>query len=100
MLTEEEIKQIAHLARIQVSQTEVTEFNDSLNNIFGMIDQLQSVDTQGVEPMAHPSDAGQFLRADQVSETNQREAYQACAPRVSSQDDGQEGLYLVPKVID
>ncbi|MFX6258314.1 Asp-tRNA(Asn)/Glu-tRNA(Gln) amidotransferase subunit GatC, partial [Acinetobacter baumannii] len=67
---------------------------ETLNNILGLIDQMQAVDTSGVEPLAHPLEATQRLRPDAVTETDHRDAYQTIAPAV------EEGLYLVPKVIE
>ena len=87
-------KKIAHLARLGLTEADVPQTTDTLNNILGLIDAMQAVDTTGIEPLAHPLEATQRLRADVVTETNQREAYQAVAPAVES------GLYLVPKVIE
>jgi len=89
-----DIEKIARLARISVSEGEVDELTRRLGNILALVDQLQAVDTSGVAPMANPHDATQRLRADVVSETNQREAFQAIAPQTEA------GLYLVPKVIE
>ena len=90
----ETVERIAELARIQVPQEELAEVNRRLNEILGMIEQLQSVDTSGVIPMANPLDATQRLRSDDVIESDQSADFQAIAPNVD------EGLYLVPKVID
>lgn len=93
-LTAADVAKIAHLARLQLSTEEEGRVTDRLNDILGMIDRLQAVDTSGIEPMAHPMDATQPLREDVVSEVNQRDAYQAIAPATEA------GLYLVPKVIE
>lgn len=93
-LTTQQVAHIAHLARLQLAQDEQTRVTDSLNNILGLIDQLQSADTREVSPMAHPVDARQSLREDVVTESNQREAYQRIAPAV------QDGCYLVPRVVE
>ncbi len=93
-LTLEDINKIAHLARLGLSDDEKSRYNDSLNNIMGLIDELQAVNTTGIEPLAHSLDVTQPLRPDVVSEQNQREAYQKIAPAT------QDGLYLVPKVIE
>ena len=77
-----------------LNDTDLPQTTATLNSILGLIDAMQAVDTEGVEPLAHPLEATQRLRADVVSETNQREAYQAIAPAVEN------GLYLVPKVIE
>lgn len=93
-LTPEQVKRIAHLARIEVSEAEALTTQGHLNGIFELIEQMQAVDTRGVEPMAHAQDLNQRLRADMVSEGDRRAAYQAVAPETEA------GLYLVPKVIE
>lgn len=89
-----EIEKIARLARIRIEQADMDEVATRINAILSMVDTMQAVDTSGVEPMANPMDASQRLRADEVRETNQRERFQAIAPQ------SENGLYLVPKVID
>ncbi|WP_022954831.1 Asp-tRNA(Asn)/Glu-tRNA(Gln) amidotransferase subunit GatC [Perlucidibaca piscinae] len=93
-LTADQVGRIAHLARLQLPAGEQARVTDSLNNILGLIDQLQAADTTGIAPMAHPVDAVQPLRADEVSETDHRDAYQRIAPAV------QDGCYLVPRVVE
>lgn len=93
-LTPEQVKRIAHLARIEVSESEALTTQGHLNGIFELIEQMQAVDTAGVEPMAHAQDVCQRLRADAVSEADRSAAYQAVAPETEA------GLYLVPKVIE
>lgn len=93
-LTPEQVKRIAHLARIEVSESEALTTQGHLNGIFELIEQMQAVDTAGVEPMAHAQDVSQRLRPDAVSEVDRRAAYQAVAPETEA------GLYLVPKVIE
>jgi aspartyl-tRNA(Asn)/glutamyl-tRNA(Gln) amidotransferase subunit C len=93
-LTPEQVKRIAHLARIEVSEAEALTTQGHLNGIFELIEQMQAVDTRGVEPMAHAQDLSQRLREDVVSEDDRRAAYQAVAPETEA------GLYLVPKVIE
>ena len=93
-LERSDVEKIAHLARLGLNEAEIPQTTATLNNILGLIDAMQAVDTEGVEPLAHPLEATQRLRADQVTEQNQRDAYQAVAPAV------QDGLYLVPKVIE
>jgi aspartyl-tRNA(Asn)/glutamyl-tRNA(Gln) amidotransferase subunit C len=93
-LTLEQVKRIAHLARIEISDDEALTTQGHLNGIFQLIEQMQAVDTTGVEPMAHAQDVSQRLRDDAVSETDRRAAYQAVAPEIEG------GLYLVPKVIE
>ncbi len=93
-LTRSEVEKIAHLARLQIRDDEIPGLVDNLSRIIDFVDQLQAVDTEHVVPMAHPLDMAQRLRPDRVTESDQRERYQANAPRVES------GLYLVPKVIE
>lgn len=93
-LERSDVEKIAHLARLGLTEAEVPQTTDTLNNILGLIDAMQAVDTTGIEPLAHPLEATQRLRADVVTESNHREAYQAIAPAVEN------GLYLVPKVIE
>lgn len=89
-----DIQKIAHLARLEINQDVAIETAKSITEVLALVDQLQSVNTDGVMPMAHPLDAVQRLRADVVTETNTREQFQAIAPATEN------GLYLVPKVID
>ncbi len=93
-LTLEQVRRIAHLARLDVSDAEAQSTLVQLNGIFALIEQMQAVDTTGVEPMAHAQDLAQRLRVDRVTETDQRAAFQAVAPETEA------GLYLVPKVIE
>lgn len=93
-LTLEQVQRIAHLARIEVSETEAINTQNRLNGIFALIEEMQAVDTKGVEPMAHAQDLAQRLREDAVTEGDRRAAYQAIAPETEA------GLYLVPKVIE
>ena len=93
-IKQDEIEKIAELARIRIAEDQIGEVTQRITEILGMVDQLQAADTEGVEPMANPLDATQRLRADEVTEINQRDAFQAIAPAVEN------GLYLVPKVIE
>jgi aspartyl-tRNA(Asn)/glutamyl-tRNA(Gln) amidotransferase subunit C len=93
-LTLEQVQRIAHLARIEISDAEAQSTQGHLNGIFQLIEQMQAVDTRGVEPMAHAQDLSQRLRQDAVTEVDRRSAYQAVAPETEA------GLYLVPKVIE
>jgi len=97
-LSDDQVRRIARLARIEVRAEETKEVASRLNRVLGMIGEMSAVDTQGIEPMAHPLDAllpgGQRLRADEPTEGDKRELYQSVAPAV------QDGLYLVPKVIE
>ncbi len=93
-LSIEDVQRIATLARIELSERDIDHVSQELQGIFGLIEQMQAVDTAGVEPMAHAQDVVLRLRADAVSEDDRREAFQAVAPSVEA------GLYLVPKVIE
>ncbi|MEO8410989.1 MAG: Asp-tRNA(Asn)/Glu-tRNA(Gln) amidotransferase subunit GatC [Propionivibrio sp.] len=93
-LTLEQVQRVAHLARIEVSAAEAESTLGQLNEIFILIEQMQAVDTRGVEPMAHAQDVAQRLRTDRVTEENRRAEFQAVAPETEA------GLYLVPKVIE
>jgi aspartyl-tRNA(Asn)/glutamyl-tRNA(Gln) amidotransferase subunit C len=90
----EDIKKIAHLARLQVSENEAGKLCHDIGNILKLVDQLQSANTDNIEPMANPLDATQVLRADVVTETNTRDELQKISPLV------EDGLFLVPKVIE
>jgi len=89
-----EVEHIAHLARLGIDPGDIPEYARNLSNILAFVEQLNAVDTTGVEPLAHPLDATQRLRADEVTETNQRELFQEHAPLTEA------GLYLVPRVIE
>lgn len=89
-----DIEKLAKLARLEITQETIDETAKSITEVLALVDQLQSADTDNIQPMAHPLDAIQILRADEVSETNQREKLQNIAPET------EDGLYLVPKVID
>ncbi|HED52458.1 MAG TPA: Asp-tRNA(Asn)/Glu-tRNA(Gln) amidotransferase subunit GatC [Gammaproteobacteria bacterium] len=93
-LDQDTIRRIARLARLGVDEAENETYARSLSDIFAFVEQLNAVDTTGIEPMAHPLDASQRLRPDAVTEENQRDRFQQVAPRVES------GLYLVPRVIE
>jgi aspartyl-tRNA(Asn)/glutamyl-tRNA(Gln) amidotransferase subunit C len=93
-LTLSDVKRIALLARIEVTDAEAGHALGQLNDIFKLIEQLQSVDTSGVEPMSHPLGGSQRLREDMAGSTENREASMRNAPAQ------QDGLFLVPKVIE
>jgi len=93
-LTLSDVKRIAHLARIEVTAAEAGQALGQLNEIFKLIERLQSVDTSGIEPMSHPLGGSQRLRKDAASSTENREANMSNAPAQ------QDGLFLVPKVIE
>lgn len=94
-LTRRDVENIAHLARLQISEAELPVYVRSLSAILAFVEQLAAAPTEGVEPMAHPL-AGQVqrLREDQVTESDRRDRYLANAPAVEA------GLYLVPRVIE
>lgn len=89
-----DIEKLANLARLEISEDTVEETAKSITEVLALVDQLQAANTDGIAPMAHPLDAVQKLRADAVTEENQREALQAIAPAT------EDGLFLVPKVIE
>ena len=93
-LSNDQVGHIARLARIALSEAEIEATRDKLNGIFGLIEQMQAVDTAGVEPMSHPQELATRLRPDLVTETDRRDAFQKVAPQTEA------GLYLVPKVIE
>ena len=93
-LERSEVEKIAHLARLGLNENDLPRTTETLNNLLGLIDRMQAVDTTGIEPLAHPLETSQRLRADEVTERNQRDSYQAIAPAV------EDGLYLVPRVIE
>lgn len=93
-LTPDQLQRIARLARIDVAPEEVAGVTERLNRVLGLIDQLQAVETRGIEPMSHALDVVQRLRADEVTEPDRRGDFQSLAPAV------EDGLYLVPKVIE
>ena len=93
-LEPQDVRRAALLARLGLTDDEAAGYVDDLSRILEMVDRLQAVDTTGVAPLAHPLDATQRLRADEVTETDQRSRFQRCAPAV------EEGLYLVPRVVE
>ena len=93
-LNKQDVKKAADLARIAISDYEAEAALAPLEQVFTLIEQMQTQDTDGVEPMAHAQDISSRLREDTVTETNKREALQASAPAT------EKGLFLVPKVID
>ncbi len=93
-LTPEQVKKIAHLARLNLSEEDISPYTPQLSSILNYVDHMNEADTSKVEPEAHPLNMSQRLRPDRISETNQRELFQSIAP------DVKVGLYLVPKVIE
>ena len=93
-LKNEDVKNIAHLARLAIDDNQIEQYAQDLSSILDLVEQMNQVDTEGVQPMAHPTDAQQRLREDVITEPDQREKFQAIAPDVAN------GLYRVPKVIE
>ena len=93
-LDKQQVRKIAHLARLKIDEADIDNTASNLSSILHLVEQMGRVNTEGVTPMAHPFDAVQRLREDVVTETNQREAFQAIAPKV------EDGVYLVPRVIE
>lgn len=89
-----DVKRIAHLARIEIDDADAKTALQQLSGILGLIEEMQAVNTDGIEPMSHSQDVVQRLREDVVTESNQRALFQSIAPAVEN------GLYLVPKVIE
>lgn len=93
-LSTEDVKKIAHLARLAIREEDIPVYAKNLSNILSFVEQMNGIDTTGVVPMAHSQDASQRLRNDVVTEKNQRDHFQHIAPETES------GLYLVPKVVE
>ncbi len=93
-LQRQEVEKIAHLARIALSEQDIPEYTRNLSNILTLVEEMNTVNTNGITPMAHPLEAIARLRPDVVTEGNQRDHFQQIAPQVES------GFYLVPKVIE
>ncbi len=93
-LNNKTVHDIARLARLEIESTEVEKYRQELSNILDLVAQMEAVDTTDIKPMTHPFDATLRLRPDVVSEDNQRDKFQSIAPST------EDGLYLVPKVID
>ena len=93
-ITAEDINKIAYLARLGIDEDDINAYSKDLSGILDLVAQMNSVNTDAVLPMAHPMDQSQRLRADEVTEHDQHEYFQAQAPQVEA------GLYLVPKVIE
>lgn len=93
-LDKSDVEKIANLARLAIDESDIPHYAQDLNNIFGLVEELSNANTSNISPMAHPFDAHQRLRADIVSETNQRDLFQSIAPKTDS------GVYLVPQVIE
>ncbi|MCZ2723021.1 Asp-tRNA(Asn)/Glu-tRNA(Gln) amidotransferase subunit GatC [Marinomonas sp. 15G1-11] len=93
-LNKQDVQKIAHLARLSLSDNESEQYQESISSVLTLVEQMQSVNTDGVEPLCNPLEMTQRLREDAVTESNQRDSYLAIAPQ------SENGLYLVPQVID
>jgi len=93
-LSENDVNKIAHLARLGIENEDIASYAQDLSGLLALMVQMETLDTTGIKPMAHPLDQCQRLRPDVVTEQNQRDHFQAIAPQT------QDGLYLVPKVIE
>jgi aspartyl-tRNA(Asn)/glutamyl-tRNA(Gln) amidotransferase subunit C len=93
-LDADDVKKIAYLARLKIDEADIPGYVSNLSSILDLVEQMSSVDTEGVLPMSHPMDAVQRLREDKVTESDQRDNFQQIAPQT------EDGLYLVPKVIE
>lgn len=93
-LSRNDVQKIARLARLQVDENEIDDYAQTLSRILDLVEQMNSVNTDDVQPMSHPRDSALRLRPDVVAETNHREEFQAIAPATEN------GLYLVPKVLE
>lgn len=93
-LSLDDVRKIAHLARLNLSEADIALYGSQLSSILEFIEQMNQVDTTNIEPQAHPFDLSQRMRIDAVTEPDFRDKYQKIAPQVEA------GLYLVPKVID
>ena len=94
LLTADEVKKIAYLARLGIDEQDIAGYVNDLSGMLDLMTQMSNLNTDSVEPMAHPMDQTQRLRVDKVIEQSNREKFQAIAPHVEA------GLYLVPKVIE
>ena len=93
-LNKTDVEKNAHLARLAIDENDIPDYARDLNNIFSLVEKMNSANTTNITPMAHPLDAVQRLRPDVVNETDQRDLFQSIAPKVDA------GVYLVPQVIE
>lgn len=99
-LTNADVRKVARLARLAMSETEIESARTQLTGIFDLIAEMQAVDTTGIAPMSHAQDLSQRLREDVVTETDQRGLFQSLAPQYKGSPQVEAGLYLVPQVIE
>ena len=93
-VTEEVVRNIAELVQLKVADADIQQLTKGMQNILALADQMQAIDTDGIEPVSNPLDASQKLRPDAITEGNQRELFQSIAPATEA------GLYLVPRVVE
>ncbi len=93
-LKEDDVRKIAHLARLAIDDTDIPQYARELSRVLELVEQMSAVNTDNVQPLAHPLDESQRLRKDEVTEINERDHFQSIAPATK------DGLYLVPKVIE
>lgn len=93
-ISKDDVKRVAHLARIGIDSTEIDTYTADLDRILDLVEQMNEISTQGIEPLAHPQDMQLRLREDTVTESDQRALFQSIAPQTD------QGHYLVPKVIE
>jgi aspartyl-tRNA(Asn)/glutamyl-tRNA(Gln) amidotransferase subunit C len=99
-LTDADVRKVARLARLAMTEAEIDSSRAQLSGIFDLIAEMQAVDTSGISPMSHAQDVSQRLREDAVTEADQRELFQSIAPQYRGSPQVEAGLYLVPKVIE
>ena len=93
-INKDEIKYLSLLSRMDIDKNEIKDIEEKLTKIIDFVDQLQTISTDDIEPMAHPLNQSQRLRMDEVTEINDRENIQKNSQQI------EKGMYLVPKVID
>lgn len=93
-LSDEDVRRVARLSRLALAPEEVSGLRQDLSKILDLAAKLQAIDTKNIEPLAHPGATAVYLRPDEVTESNHREAFQSVAPQV------ERGLYLVPRVVE
>lgn len=93
-IDKQDVQKIAHLARLALTEEDAVQYQHSLSSVLSLVEQMQSVNTDGIEPLSNPLEMTQRLREDVVTESNQREAFLANAPQ------SEAGLFLVPQVIE
>lgn len=93
-LTATDVKKIAHLAKLNMSEADIATYTEQLSSILEFVEQMNQADTEGMQALAHSLEFAQRLRTDNITEVDKRAAYQAIAPQVEA------GLYLVPQVIE